>query len=815
MRRALLPLLLLWLPLPACLDASSTACGDGFCRAGLVCSERHECVPPGAYCGDGILDPGEACDDGAGNDNTVPDACRTDCQPHRCGDGILDGDEQPLCLRDAPGDRVHVALEPSAAPVAGATPRLLIHDDPSPRSAHALASLDGSDTVTIVSWDQTASNPAVPPAHALVDETFPIAGGTWWDAGAGAELIVFAHDGRAQHIALVDGFWQNVEPIDFSSVGGLVEVQPFGALLMVAAPARVQVGRIDPQPGGAIQVWHRQVGFDVLGGTVLAARVGTLGHASVVVVEVETPVGRELRSYEVALATGEANLTGTWPLASADVLLELQVGVTGSLGAGEIVGVFTDRVEIFDAALAPLARRTWPTPLVWAHAARAVWDGTDVLVGGAAYGTWVGQLVPVPAEPPPTGAPVEVVMHELEDGVDGPLTLDPPSDGSLADLDRDGWPDLVRRRAAELDVQRAGDGPWSSPRRQDGNGSPMAVGDLDGDGHPELLSYDFDGGEIDWQPSLPGRGLDRPSAVMLMNEVAAPVRLLTCDVDGDRHDELIAQLEDGATTTLAVLRLRPAAAGDPNGANGLDVLWSEDRVGIDGRLAAADFEADGACDLLFVDATGDAQLHVGLPGQGITSAVDLHHFDVAGGIFDLRTLAAFEGGARVVLSTPTEVYWARGAELRHSDSAWSHRRLFQLSAALPGWFSERGAPELLGVDASGAYLWSEPADAAPVTLDAELEQVLVGRVASGDLNRDGLTDLVVTSEKGLTVLLTRDHRAGAAQRFSVQPGYPLSFGMLADLDGDGAADWITTGPRHALLVRYGQRGIVAWSSAAP
>lgn len=44
-------------------------------------------------CGNGELDPGEGCDDGAGNSDTAPDACRTDCTPARCGDGVMDTGE--------------------------------------------------------------------------------------------------------------------------------------------------------------------------------------------------------------------------------------------------------------------------------------------------------------------------------------------------------------------------------------------------------------------------------------------------------------------------------------------------------------------------------------------------------------------------------------------------------------------------------------------------------------------------------------------------------------------------------------------------
>jgi cysteine-rich repeat protein len=40
------------------------------------------------------VDPGEECDDGGGNSDEVPDACRTDCRSARCGDGVADTGEE-------------------------------------------------------------------------------------------------------------------------------------------------------------------------------------------------------------------------------------------------------------------------------------------------------------------------------------------------------------------------------------------------------------------------------------------------------------------------------------------------------------------------------------------------------------------------------------------------------------------------------------------------------------------------------------------------------------------------------------------------
>ncbi|MBN1770704.1 MAG: DUF4215 domain-containing protein [Deltaproteobacteria bacterium] len=77
-------------------------CGDGFLRAAFeACDDggansdsvpnacRTDCARP--RCGDGVVDIGEACDDGNSIDD---DECRNDCRPRDCGDGIVNGDEE-------------------------------------------------------------------------------------------------------------------------------------------------------------------------------------------------------------------------------------------------------------------------------------------------------------------------------------------------------------------------------------------------------------------------------------------------------------------------------------------------------------------------------------------------------------------------------------------------------------------------------------------------------------------------------------------------------------------------------------------------
>lgn len=92
---------------PAC--ATADGCGDGDLDLGESCEDGNtddgdgcsaDCTLEAGFvnrCGDGIIVAvaGERCDDGDGNSDTAPDACRANCQPARCGDGVVDSGE--LC----------------------------------------------------------------------------------------------------------------------------------------------------------------------------------------------------------------------------------------------------------------------------------------------------------------------------------------------------------------------------------------------------------------------------------------------------------------------------------------------------------------------------------------------------------------------------------------------------------------------------------------------------------------------------------------------------------------------------------------------
>lgn len=64
-------------------------CGESYHPANTNDNENKN-----PYCGDGVLDPGEQCDDGSRNSDVEPDACRTDCTNPRCNDYVADSDEE-------------------------------------------------------------------------------------------------------------------------------------------------------------------------------------------------------------------------------------------------------------------------------------------------------------------------------------------------------------------------------------------------------------------------------------------------------------------------------------------------------------------------------------------------------------------------------------------------------------------------------------------------------------------------------------------------------------------------------------------------
>ncbi len=93
-------------------DATANDAASAWCAATASWTPGGDAGSPGepnppcgeALCGNGVLEPGEQCDDGAANSDTAPDACRTNCVAAHCGDGVVDSDEACDDGNDVPLD---------------------------------------------------------------------------------------------------------------------------------------------------------------------------------------------------------------------------------------------------------------------------------------------------------------------------------------------------------------------------------------------------------------------------------------------------------------------------------------------------------------------------------------------------------------------------------------------------------------------------------------------------------------------------------------------------------------------------------------
>jgi len=129
----------------ACVPGCALArCGDGIVRSGVeACDDGNLVSGDGCTgcalptCGNGIVEPGEACDDGNGDDG---DACPSRCLPAICGDGFVQVGVEACDAGAANGDRpafllLQGALARAVTPV-GASAKLATFYDYASASAH-------------------------------------------------------------------------------------------------------------------------------------------------------------------------------------------------------------------------------------------------------------------------------------------------------------------------------------------------------------------------------------------------------------------------------------------------------------------------------------------------------------------------------------------------------------------------------------------------------------------------------------------------------------------------------------------------------
>ena len=342
-----------------------------------------------------------------------------------------------------------------------------------------------------------------------------------------------------------------------------------------------------------------------------------------------------------------------------------------------------------------------------------------------------------------------------------------PVSVAVADLDRDGDLDVVSANAATNTVTiwyATGPGAFSpAPSVVLGGAgitqgpSSVAIGDLDGDGRPDIACANLAGNSLCVFLQQPAGGfLGTPTFTLATSGYPiAPARLEISDVNGDGWRDLVAA--DGGNDLTAWM-WQPA-----NGrfAPQPIVLGSNGSLASPTSVVAADFDGDGNVDLAATNGGGD----------------DVAVFQQIGGAsYDLTA-------ADVVLGSPVVTPSLAGIAVGDLDGDGD----LDIVSASPGSNSLAIFEQL-----SPAVFASDPAS----VLGSASDTNGVRAVVAVDLNGDGRLDIASANAAGGTIaVFLQDPVDG----FRATADFVLGAGLIGapvsiaagDFDGDGRMDLVT------------------------
>ncbi len=727
-----------------------------------------DATPP-AVCGDGVAGPGEDCDDGPGNSDTEPGACRTSCRVAGCVDGVVDPAElclpQPLYLtgdrptsvaigdldRDGIPDMVvtntAIEIDPFIGEVVvlrgalggsfSVAERHWVGQWP---SAVALGDLDGDDDLDVVVANQFTDDVSV-----LLNFGQALNGETRFDVGPTGyrPLALAIDDATGDELAdVVVAGWGGVTLLAGNGAGGLGGAQTFSAGLQ---PSSVVLADVDDDDDLDLAV--AASGDDTVavllgqpGGSFAGAQTHGVGDDPSVVV------------------TGDFDEDGVTDLAVTDHGSDT-VSVLLGTGGGDFAEATAVAVGVRPIGLVAGDVDVDGHQDLAVATTEGVATSVELLIGDGDGGFAAGQVVACP---------------------DFPIKL------AAGDLDRDGGLDIV----ATLQQTDGVSVLFGTPSREYHDAEQLAVGatiqmgagaDVDADGDVDLVSGHLFDNEIRVVLNDGSGGFGTPIVTTVPE---TPTGLLVAELDGDEFVDAVVAFPDVDTVQVLI------GAGD-----GTFTLGDTITVMRVEHLVLGDFDGDGTPDLAaaadqgfggaVLIGNGDGTFtgtdtFGGVMAIGAMATADFDDDDdtelVIGDVFYQELYVLESNGDGTLADAVTE-----GTAIVDSIACWD--------ADLDGALDIVAANQLYQGDGNGGF--------------AAAVEFAPGRArgsAVADVNGDGVIDYLFNDDRvQLAVMLGTGDGEYADARYFVARGTSQTL-VVDDLSGDGVVDAALWGLDWSILI---------------
>lgn len=348
-----------------------------------------------------------------------------------------------------------------------------------------------------------------------------------------------------------------------------------------------------------------------------------------------------------------------------------------------------------------------------------------------------------------------------------------------ADLDGDGDADLVVGNGMSYDVSvllAEGVGRYAPALNlplwaMELGHVAVAIGDLDGDGHPDIAAAGVDASHIQLFIGDGSGGFTAGALLDIGASGAWPRALAIADVDGDGDADLVGVNNDSASISVILA----------DGAGGFATAQGFATGAFPVALALGDVDGDGDLDVATANAGGrDASLLLGNGSGGFAAPVAL----ALGSDAEPNDIALADADGDGDLDILTANTGSDGSPFPPPE--------------LPGSIS------LLAGDGSGAF-------AAGTTLALGGGEGRADGIGIGDVTGDGLPDIVASRPNANAVSVIAGTAGGGFGAAFLRPvGVGPNPLVLADVSADGIADIVVAnavGPNVSMLPGAGVGGV--------